>query len=178
MATRAVLQTFERYQKERVAFVSAVAEMAKNPQNIEALQQAGAMALLRPLLLDNVPRWERRHRMRHALVHMPTCVASGWGQEHRHAKVAAGTRRRPAPPPHNALSRSIQQSAAMALGRLANYSDDLAEAVVANEILPQLVCWPPGCRGACAALEANRHRSVLRHAAHVEAAGTHAALCA
>ncbi|KAI8475961.1 MAG: armadillo-type protein [Monoraphidium minutum] len=89
MATRAVLQTFERYQKERVAFVSAVAEMAKNPQNIEALQQAGAMALLRPLLLDNVP--------------------------------------------------SIQQSAAMALGRLANYSDDLAEAVVQNEILPQLV---------------------------------------
>lgn len=28
-------------------------------QNIEALQQAGAMALLRPLLLDNVPRWVR-----------------------------------------------------------------------------------------------------------------------
>lgn len=89
MATRAVLQSFERYQKERVAFVTSVAEMAKNPQNIEALQQAGVMALLRPLLLDNVP--------------------------------------------------SIQQSAAMALGRLANYSDDLAEAVVQNEILPQLV---------------------------------------
>lgn len=35
--------------------------------------------------------------------------------------------------------RSIQQSAALALGRLANYSDDLAEAVVQNEILPQLV---------------------------------------
>lgn len=34
---------------------------------------------------------------------------------------------------------SIQQSAALALGRLANYSDDLAEAVVGNEILPQLV---------------------------------------
>ncbi len=32
MATRAVLQTFEKYQKERVAFVTAVAEMAKNPQ--------------------------------------------------------------------------------------------------------------------------------------------------
>ncbi len=89
MATRAVLQVFERYQKERVSFVTQVAEMAKNPQvrrgpgrarwrgshwgsaqdgspgtgdlttaqNIEALQQAGAMALLRPLLLDNVPRW-------------------------------------------------------------------------------------------------------------------------
>ena len=47
------------------------------------------MALLRPLLLDNVP--------------------------------------------------SIQQSAALALGRLANYSDELAEAVVSTEILPQLV---------------------------------------
>lgn len=34
---------------------------------------------------------------------------------------------------------SIQQSAALALGRLANYSDELAEAVVQNEILPQLV---------------------------------------
>lgn len=47
------------------------------------------MALLRPLLLDNVP--------------------------------------------------SIQQSAALALGRLASYSEDLAENVVSNEILPQLV---------------------------------------
>lgn len=37
---------------------------------------------------------------------------------------------------------SIQQSAALALGRLANYSDDLAEAVVQNEILPQLVSGP------------------------------------
>lgn len=32
MATRAVLQVFERYQKERVTFVSTVAEMSKNPQ--------------------------------------------------------------------------------------------------------------------------------------------------
>merc|ERR1711927_105674 len=58
-------------------------------QNVDALQQAGVMALLRPLLLDNVA--------------------------------------------------SIQQSAALALGRLANYSDELAEAVVQNEILPQAV---------------------------------------
>ena len=47
------------------------------------------MALLRPLLLDNVP--------------------------------------------------SIQQSAALALGRLASYSSDLAESVVSSQILPQLV---------------------------------------
>ena len=34
---------------------------------------------------------------------------------------------------------TIQQTAAMALGRLANYNDDLAEAVVKGDILPQLV---------------------------------------
>ena len=34
---------------------------------------------------------------------------------------------------------SIQQTAALALGRLANYSEDLAEGIVGNEILPQLV---------------------------------------
>ena len=59
----------------------------KKPGSLTAV--LGVMALLRPLLLDNVP--------------------------------------------------SIQQSAALALGRLANYSDELAEAVVSNEILPQLV---------------------------------------
>lgn len=89
MASTSVLQHFETYQKARVNFVQAVAEAATRPQNIEVMQNAGVMQLLRPLLLDNVP--------------------------------------------------SIQQSAALALGRLANYSDDLAEAVVGNEILPQLV---------------------------------------
>ena len=33
----------------------------------------------------------------------------------------------------------IQQTSALALGRLANYNDDLAEAVVRADILPQLV---------------------------------------
>lgn len=50
---------------------------------------AGALALLRPLLLDVAP--------------------------------------------------DIQQTAALALGRLANYNEDLAEAVVKGDILPQLV---------------------------------------
>ena len=40
---------------------------------------------------------------------------------------------------HMHLFSGIQQSAALALGRLANYSEQLAEAVVANEVLPQLV---------------------------------------
>ena len=34
---------------------------------------------------------------------------------------------------------SIQQTAALALGRLASHSDELAAAVVSNDILPQLV---------------------------------------
>jgi hypothetical protein len=34
---------------------------------------------------------------------------------------------------------SVQQTAALALGRLANYSDSLAESVVRGDILPQLV---------------------------------------
>lgn len=66
-----------------------MAELASRPQNIETLQNAGVMSLLRPLLLDIVP--------------------------------------------------TIQQTAALALGRLANYNDDLAEAVVKGDILPQLV---------------------------------------
>ena len=87
--SRAVLQVFEQYQQSRTLFVQTVAELAHRPQNIEALQNADVMALLRPLLLDTVP--------------------------------------------------SIQQSAALALGRLANYSEQLAEAVVVNDVLPQLV---------------------------------------
>lgn len=34
---------------------------------------------------------------------------------------------------------TIQQTAALALGKLASYNDDLAEAVVKADILPQLV---------------------------------------
>ncbi|XP_053119575.1 sperm-associated antigen 6 isoform X2 [Hemicordylus capensis] len=89
MSQRQVLQVFEQYQRARIQFVQTVAELATRPQNIETLQNAGVMALLRPLLLDVVP--------------------------------------------------NIQQTAALALGRLANYNDDLAEAVVKGDILPQLV---------------------------------------
>lgn len=89
MSQRQVLQVFEQYQKSRTAFVQTVAELATRPQNIETLQNAGVMALLRPLLLDVVP--------------------------------------------------TIQQTAALALGRLANYNESLADAVVKGDILPQLV---------------------------------------
>ncbi len=51
---RTVLQAFEDYQKARVSFVQTVADLATRPQNIDVLQNANVMALLRPLLLDNV----------------------------------------------------------------------------------------------------------------------------
>uniref|UniRef100_A0A8C7NX85 Sperm-associated antigen 6 n=1 Tax=Oncorhynchus mykiss TaxID=8022 RepID=A0A8C7NX85_ONCMY len=82
-------KVFEQYQKSRAQFVQTIAELATRPQNIETLQNAGVMSLLRPLLLDVVP--------------------------------------------------TIQQTTALALGRLANYNDDLAVAVVKGDILPQLV---------------------------------------
>ena len=40
----------------RLALAGQALSRRANLQNIEALQQAGAMQLLRPLLLDNVPR--------------------------------------------------------------------------------------------------------------------------
>ncbi|KAJ3088534.1 Sperm-associated antigen 6 [Quaeritorhiza haematococci] len=88
-STKAVMLVFEKYQKERLFFVQTVADLASRETNVEALQSAGVMSLLRPLLLDNVP--------------------------------------------------AIQQAAALALGRLANYNEELAEAVVESDILPQLV---------------------------------------
>lgn len=87
--SRQIIQVFEEYQKARVKFVQTIADLATRPQHVEALQNAGVMQLLRPLLLDSVP--------------------------------------------------SIQQSAALALGRLANYSEELAENVVQGDILQQLV---------------------------------------
>ena len=57
-----VLQHFEEYQKARVKFVQAVAEAATRPQNIEVMNNAGVMQLLRPLLLDNVSGNERSSR--------------------------------------------------------------------------------------------------------------------
>ncbi|XP_028289367.1 sperm-associated antigen 6 [Parambassis ranga] len=89
MSQRQIIQAFEQYQKSRMQFVQTVADMATRQQNIELLQKAGVISMLRPLLLDVVP--------------------------------------------------SIQQTAALALGRLAENNDNLAEAVVREDILPPLV---------------------------------------
>ena len=45
--SRAVLAPFEAYQKARVTFVQTVAELAQRPQNIEALQSAGKLNIIK-----------------------------------------------------------------------------------------------------------------------------------
>ena len=121
-----VLLHFEEYQKARVKFVQAIAEAATRPQNIEVMNNAGVMQLLRPLLLDNVSSPQQITQLKNyievILVHCEISLFSDIILNLRNMKVP-----------------SIQQTAALALGRLANYSEDLAEAVVGNEILPQLV---------------------------------------
>ena len=121
-----VLLHFEEYQKARVKFVQAIAEAATRPQNIEVMNNAGVMQLLRPLLLDNVSSPQQITQLKNyievILVHCEISLFSDIILNLRNIKVP-----------------SIQQTAALALGRLANYSEDLAEAVVGNEILPQLV---------------------------------------
>lgn len=53
--TKSILSIFEKYQKERLHFVQTVAEHASRETNVDVLQQAGAMGLLKPLLGDPVP---------------------------------------------------------------------------------------------------------------------------
>ena len=87
--SRAVMQTFEIYQKARVQFVQTVVELAERKANFESLLACGVMDYLKPLLLDN--------------------------------------------------TKGVRECAAVALGKLAGYSEDLAESIVQNNILPDLV---------------------------------------
>lgn len=84
-----IMGVFDDYQRARTQFVQTIAELSSRKKNIDLLQQAGVMPLLRPMLLDVVP--------------------------------------------------TIQQTAALALGRLANHDEKLAKAIVEGDILPQLV---------------------------------------
>ena len=160
------LAVFENYQKARASFVQTVADLSSRPQNVDALREAGVMALLRPLLIDTVPTiqqvpppcartstpqknktkaqaapppstalkarklWRRvvpclspSHTHAHAHTH---------SHPHAHTHMHTHALARASPPP-------LSQTAALALGRLANHSDELAAAVVHDDILPQLV---------------------------------------
>lgn len=85
---KTIAATFEKYQKDRLAFAQSVSELASRDINIDMLLKSGALPLLKPLLLDNVP--------------------------------------------------PIQQAAANALARIANYSEEAANAIVGMDIIPHL----------------------------------------
>lgn len=88
--TKAVIQTFEEYQKCRIMFIQTVAELANRPKHIDSLKSVNVMSLLVPLLSDPVT--------------------------------------------------SIKESAALAIGRLAKHSKELAKIVVDDgKILFQLL---------------------------------------
>ena len=110
--------------------MQTVAELATRPQNIETLQNAGE-------LLYPFPS--------HTLSHTHSLLLS-LCHTHTHALKHTNSLP-PSLPGVMSLLRpllldvvpTIQQTAALALGRLANYNDDLAEAVVKGDILPQLI---------------------------------------
>ncbi|CDJ28390.1 armadillo/beta-catenin-like repeat protein, putative [Eimeria mitis] len=87
--SRTITQVFEEFQRARSHFVQTLADLTQRPQNIDGLRAAGALRLLRPLLLDSIP--------------------------------------------------GIQQTAAVAVGRLAGHSEEAARECVNEEILPHLV---------------------------------------
>ncbi|KAM6900740.1 sperm-associated antigen 6 [Xenentodon cancila] len=113
MSQRQIIQVFEQYQKSRMQFVQSVADLASRPQNIDLLQNAGVLCILRSLVLDVVP--------------------------------------------------SIQQTAALALGRLADHSESLAEAVVKGDILPLLVQSLTSPNRCCKKAAAFVLRAVAKH---------------
>ncbi|XP_018404377.1 PREDICTED: sperm-associated antigen 6-like [Cyphomyrmex costatus] len=55
MTARSILQVFDQYQKARLLFVQSIADLSSKSSNIDCLEAAGAIDLLRPLLMDAVP---------------------------------------------------------------------------------------------------------------------------
>ncbi|XP_015607413.1 sperm-associated antigen 6 isoform X3 [Cephus cinctus] len=55
MTARTIVQVFDQYQKARMSFVQTVADLASRTHNVECLENAGALDLLRLLLADTVP---------------------------------------------------------------------------------------------------------------------------
>nr|KAF7420548.1 hypothetical protein H0235_010845 [Vespula pensylvanica] len=55
MTARIILQVFDQYQKARLLFAQSIADLTSKPNNIECLEAAGVIHLLRPLLSDVVP---------------------------------------------------------------------------------------------------------------------------
>lgn len=46
MTARSILQVFDQYQRARIQFVQSVADLALRPQNVEYLDQGGALGIV------------------------------------------------------------------------------------------------------------------------------------
>ncbi|XP_018373855.1 PREDICTED: sperm-associated antigen 6-like isoform X1 [Trachymyrmex cornetzi] len=55
MTARSILQVFDQYQKAQLLFVQSIADLASKSSNVDCLEAAGAIDLLRPLLIDTIP---------------------------------------------------------------------------------------------------------------------------
>ncbi|CAG2063556.1 unnamed protein product, partial [Timema podura] len=142
---------FEQYQKARMTFVQTVSDLASRPNNIEYLDSAGVLDLLRPLLSDVVPSVQHTaaialgrlanhdERMAQAVVHkdvLPQLLCSINKQTYLDSAGVLDLLR----PLLSDVVPSVQHTAAIALGRLANHDERMAQAVVHKDVLPQLLC--------------------------------------
>ncbi|XP_060755873.1 sperm-associated antigen 6-like isoform X2 [Neoarius graeffei] len=146
MSQRQVLQVFQQYQKERMIFVQTVAELAARPQNIETLQNAGVISLLRPLLMDAVPTIQ--HSAALALGRLA-------GENYELAEaVVKGDILSPLVYSLAKQNRFYKKAVAFVLRAVAKHSPELAQAVVDCDALDALVSsleeFDPGVKEAAA----------------------------
>ncbi|XP_061578243.1 sperm-associated antigen 6-like [Cololabis saira] len=55
MSQRRIIEVLEQFQKARLQFVQSIADLASRPENVEQLQNAEVLRLLRPLAMDVNP---------------------------------------------------------------------------------------------------------------------------
>lgn len=110
-----LVAVFDQYQKSRMLFVKTVADLATRSQNIEFLQNAGQKT--------------RRNSIEVCFLYVFSSFPFS---------PAAGVMPLLHPLMLDVVP-GIQQTAARALGHLADQSEDMAAAVVRQDILPQMV---------------------------------------
>ncbi|XP_067213594.1 sperm-associated antigen 6-like [Linepithema humile] len=146
MTARTILQVFDQYQKARLLFVQSVADLASKPNNIDSLEAAGAIDLLRPLLADSVP----------SIQHM-AAIALGKLANHNSRLAYVVVRKDILPQLLKNIDKQnkfYKKAALFVLRAIAKHSSELALIVVHNEgmytIIECLEDFDPGVKEAAA----------------------------
>lgn len=124
--SRSVAQVFEEFQKARSNFVQTLADLTQRPQNIDGLRSAGETAGFRSLVLLR------------AETHGIGLIAESLNAYGSKYLTFVGALRLLRPLLLD-LVPGIQQTAAVAVGRLAGHSEEAAAECVREDILPHLV---------------------------------------